>query len=105
MAENSRREFTKLFHKDKSEDEIIQSGHRINFSKVNKRSDVEDAVKTLETLNVKFYLTLQDIIHEDDKIFKDFLTTLLITDPTIRPSCKECLLHDFFKQNYSLNAN
>ena len=53
MASQCRKEFSKIFHLDKPEDEIKRIGHRINFSRLHKRDTVEMAVEELETLEVK----------------------------------------------------
>ena len=52
MAGNCRKEFTKIFHKEKSEEELEKMKNRLNFSRLSKRSEVEAAVKSLDTLDV-----------------------------------------------------
>jgi serine/threonine protein kinase len=55
MADNCRTEFKKIFQ-EKPDLEIEKSGHRVNFHKLKKREDVEAAVKSLETLDVKLFI-------------------------------------------------
>ncbi len=92
MAESCRKEFSKIFH-EKPDAEIDKIGHRVSVLKVKKREDVVDALKSLETL--------EDLIVEDHVHFKQFIASLLVIDPTLRPSCKESLEHEFFKQTYT----
>ncbi len=53
MTKNCRSEFSNLFIKDQTSFENL--AHRVDFSKLRKRKQVEDAIRNLETLDVRFF--------------------------------------------------
>lgn len=85
MARDCDKSFTHIFEKEKE-----KIGIDINM--VHNREKVIEALETQETLD--------DIILEEHKLFRDLLKKLLIIDPNLRPSCIEALKHDFFKVSY-----
>jgi hypothetical protein len=93
MTYDVRNEFKQLFAHVRTEEEVQKEGHRVDFKKLNKRHKTEKAVEELETL--------KELIHKDHKLFIDFLQSLLIVDPELRPSCNDCLRHEFFNINFN----
>lgn len=55
MGDNCKSEFKKLFT-EKPDPEIEKSGHRVNFNKLKKRESVEEAVESLDTLDVNRFI-------------------------------------------------
>ena len=93
MTNDVRSEFKELFAQARTEDDVQKSGHRVDFKKLSKRHKTEKAVNELETL--------KELIHKDHKLFIDFIQSLLIVDPELRPSCNDCLKHEFFNIKFN----
>lgn len=85
MASNSDPGFSHLF--ERGRDKV-----GIDFHKLKAK---EKVIKGFESQD-----TLDDLILEEHKLFRDFLKKLLIIDPNLRPSCIEAMKHDFFKYSY-----
>ena len=62
--------------------------NKVSLESITNRAEIEQAVRLLETVD--------DLVLEEHHNFKSLLKSMLLIDPTLRPSCNKCLRHEFF---------